>query len=375
MMKKRFLAVCLLPFFSLTGCVEPQILEEIGLITTIGYDVGEKGLIKGTAVELKIEPDAKTDVKIVETQAYSVRGLNTNANKKTSKKLLAGQLRVILLGEELVNQGMLHIAETLTKDPSISDLAYLSIVEGEARDMLNLKDPHIPDISIHLYRLIEQNTKDELMPSATLQEVLHRYYTKGRDPFMPILKKIDNKEVEFSGVGIFKDDRLVGKISTNQSFYLKLINDKYRAGSTDLIFMSESPKLKGKYHSEGKTVISLDTIHSNSDLKLVNKKNLDFEIKIKLNARLIDINSDIDLTKPKNLKLFEKEVSNEMEKRVEKLISYCISKNSDVIGLGEVYRFSVRNSKLTKKKWHEMYPNAKVNVNVDFKMMRSGIND
>jgi spore germination protein len=375
MMKKRMVAVYLLVFFSLTGCAEPKILEEMGLVTTIGYDVGEKGLIKGTAVELKIEPDAKTDIKIVETQAYSVRGLNTTANKKTSKRLLAGQLRVIVLGKELVNEGILHISETLTKDPSISDLTYLSVVEGEARDLLNLKDPHIPDISMHLYRLIEQNTKDEIMPSATLQEVLHRYYTEGRDPFMPILKKIDNKEVEFSGVGIFKDDRLVGEISTNQSFYLKLINDKYKAGSKELIFMSESPKLRGRSQSEGKTVISLDTIQSNSDLKLVNKKKLEFDIKVKLNARLIDINSDIDLTKSNNLRLFEKEVSKEMEKRVEKLISYCQSKNSDVVGLGEVYRVSVRNSKLTKKKWHEMYPDANVNVNVDFNVIRSGIND
>jgi spore germination protein len=375
MMKKRILAVYLFAFFNLIGCAEPQVLEEIGLITTIGYDVGEKGLIKGTAVELKIEPDAKTDIKIVETQAYSVRGLNTSANKKTSKKLLAGQLRVIVLGKELVNQGILHISETLTKDPSISDLSYLSIVEGEARDLLNLKDPHIPDISIHLYRLIEQNTKDELMPSATLQEVLHRYYTEGRDPFIPILKKIDNKEVAFTGVGIFKADRLVGEISTDQSFYLKLINDKYKAGSTDLIFMSESPKLRGRNRSEGKTVISLDTIHSSSDIKLVNKKNLEFDVKVKLNARLIDINSNIDLTKSNNLNLFEKEVSKEMEKRVEELFSYCQSKNSDVIGLGEVYRVSVRNSNLTKKKWHEMYPNTKVNVKVDFNMMRSGVND
>jgi spore germination protein len=375
MMKKRILTVYLFAFFNLTGCAEPQILEEIGLITTIGYDVGEKGLIKGTAVELKIEPDAKTDIKIVETQAYSVRGLNTSANKKTSKKLLAGQLRVIVLGKELVNQGILHISETLTKDPSISDLTYLSIAEGEARDLLNLEDPHIPDISIHLYRLIEKNTKDELMPSSTLQEVLHRFYTEGRDPFMPILKKIDNKEVRFTSVGIFKDDRLVGEISTDQSFYLKLINDKYKAGSTDLIFMSESPKLRGRNRSEGKIVISLDTIHSSSDIKLVNKKNLEFDIKVKLNARLLDINSNIDLTKSNNLNLFEKEVSKEMEKRVEELFSYCQSKNSDVIGLGEVYRVSVRNSKLTKKKWHEMYPNAKVNVKVDFNMMRSGIND
>jgi spore germination protein len=197
----------------------------------------------------------------------------------------------------------------------------------------------------------------------------------GRDPFMPILKKIDNKEVRYSGVGIFKDDRLVGSISTEQSFYLKLINDKYKAGSMDLLFMSESSKLRGISHTEGKTVISLDTIDSRSDIKLVNEKNLEFDIKVKLNARLIDINSDIDLTKSKNLKLFEKEVSQEMKKRVEELISYCQSKNSDVIGLGEVYRTSVRHSNLTKEKWHKMYKNAKVNVDVDFIMMRAGIND
>jgi spore germination protein len=375
MKKKRFLSVYLLSIFVLISCTEPHILEEIGLITTVGYDLGENGLINGTAVELKIEPDAKTDIKIVEAQAYSVRGLNTTANKKTSKRLLAGQLRVILLGEELANQGMIHVTETMTNDPTISDLAYLAIVEGRARDLLNLKDPHIPNIGIHLFRLIEQNTKDELMPSATLQEVLHRYYTEGREPIMPILKKIGNKEVKYTGVGIFKDDRLVGRISTDQSFYLKLINDKYKAGSTDLIFMSESPKLRGISHVEGKTVISLDTIHSSSEIKLVNKANLEFDIKVKLNARLLDINSKIDLTKSNNLKLFEKEVSREMKKRVEELIAYCQSKNSDVIGLGDVYRTSVRHSGLTKEKWYKMYNDAKVNVNVDFIMMRSGIND
>lgn len=373
-MKKRFLAVYLLPFFGLTGCAEPQILEEIGLVTTVGYDVGENGLINGTAVELKIDPDAKSDIKIIESDAYSVRGINTKANKKTSKRLLSGQLRVILLGKELAEQGILHVSETLSRDPSISDLTYLTIAEGEARALLKLKDEHIPDIGMHIYRLIEQNTKGELMPSATLQEVLHWHYTEGRDPFIPILKKID-KEIIFVGVGIFKGDRLVGKISPDESFYLKLINDKYKSGRMELIFKSDSPKLRGRNGADGLTVISLDTINSSSELKLVNKKNLDFDIKIKLNARLIDINNDIDLTKSNNLKLFEKEASKEMEKQVEQLISYCQSKNSDVIGLGEVYRTSVRNSKLTKEKWHTMYKDAKVNVNVDFILMRSGINE
>jgi spore germination protein len=372
---KKWIAAHLFIIISLAGCAEPQILEEIGLITTVGYDLGEKGKLKGTAVELKIEPNAKSDIKIIETQAYSARGLKSAGNKRAAKRLLSGQMRVIVMGEELAEKGMLHIAETLTKDPSISDLTYLCVAEGDARTLLNTKLVTTSDIGMYIYKLIDQNTKGELMPSATLQEVLHSYYTVGRDPYMPILMKQDDTYVVFSGVGIYKDDRLVGRISTDDSFYLKLINDKYKAGSTDLIFKSASPKLRGRSEENSLTVISLDTINSSSDLKLVNKKKLEFDVNIKLQARLLDINSDIDLTKPHNLKLFEKEVSNEMEKHVKKLIFYCQSKNSDVIGLGEVYRASVRNSKLTKDKWHTMYQDAKVNVHVDFSMMRSGINE
>jgi spore germination protein len=375
MLKIRWIAAHLFIFISLAGCAEPQILEEIGLLTTVGYDVGEKGKLKGTAVELKIEPNAKADIKIIETQAYSARGLKAAGNKKAAKRLLSGQMRVIVLGEELAKKGMLHIAETLTKDPSISDLTYLVIAEGDARTLLNTKLITTSDIGMYIFKLIDQNTKGELMPSATMQEVLHSYYTVGRDSFMPILKKQDDTYVVFSGVGIYKDDRLVGSISTDDSFYLKLINDKYKAGSTDLIFKSASPKLRGRGEENNLTVISLDTINSHSDLKLVNKRKLEFDVNIKLKARLLDINSNIDLSKPHNLKLFEKEVSNEMKRHVEKLISYCQSKNSDVIGLGEVYRSSVRNSKLTKDKWHTMYQDAKVNVHVDFSMMRSGINE
>jgi spore germination protein len=369
---KKVALLFLLAFLLLTGCAQPRILEEIGLITAIGYDVGEDGKIEGTAVELKIDPEAKTDIRIVKSTAYSLRGLNTNANRKTSKRLLAGQLRVLVLGNDMVNRGIIHISETLAKDPSISDLTYMVIAEGEARDLLSLKDEAIPDIGIHLFRLIEQNTNDELMPSATLQEVLHRYYTKGRDPFIPILKKGD-KEIIFTGVGIFNEDRLVGRLSPNQSFYLKLINDKYRAGSLELRFKTDSPKLKGHGPPEENTVIALDTINSDSEIKLVSKKNLVFDLKIKLNARLLEINSPIDLAVAKNIKLFEKEVEKQLTKEVEKLIEYCQLKNSDVFGLGEVYRSSVRHSKLTKDKWHSMYPNAKVNVTVDFQMMRSGI--
>jgi spore germination protein len=374
MMKIRWFWCLSLSIFFICGCAEPKILEEMGLITAGGYDYDEKGNIKGTLVELKIDPTTAKDVVIIESQSLSIRGLRTNAIKKTSKELASGQLRVILFGDELLKKGSPGIARTLTRDPSISDITYLAAVEGTAREFLKLKNEHIPDIGIHVYRLIDQNTKSKMMPSATLQEVLHTDFTVGKDAIMPILKKDGNKGVLFSGVAIFRDQKLVGKTSTEQSFYVQLINDKYKSGSKEIEIKNAPSKLKSTSLNK-KTVAALDSIRSSSEIKLTNKENLKFDINIKIRARLIDITSKINLGNPKNIALIEKEISKNMKREIEELLSYFQSKNSDVIGLGETYRSSVRNSQLTTKKWRKMFKEAKVNVNLDFKIVRTGVNN
>ncbi|MEH6995857.1 hypothetical protein V7075_24690, partial [Neobacillus drentensis] len=104
----------------LCGCAEPKVLDRLGMITTVGYDLGKNGTVLGTLVELKIDPNAPKDVVIVESQSLTIRGILTNANKKTSRRLTSGQLRVIIYGEDMLKQGKTKIAQTLTSDPIIS---------------------------------------------------------------------------------------------------------------------------------------------------------------------------------------------------------------------------------------------------------------
>lgn len=79
------------------------------------------------------------------------------------------------------------------------------------------------------------------------------------------------------------------------------------------------------------------------------------------------------MKKPDNVYKLEKEVSSQMKKDIEKLIAYCQSKDADVIGLGEEYRSAVHHSQLTREKWHKMFPHAKVNVKVDFTIVKTGL--
>lgn len=152
MKSKRFLWYCSFPLFLLCGCAEPKVLEKIGLITAVGYDLVEKNSIYGTVAEVKIDPNAPKDIVTLEAQSLTVRGLRANLNKKASKQLESGQLRVVLFGEDLLKHERAGIAEALSSDPSISDMTYITMVEGQARDLINLKSDKIPDIGTHLFR-------------------------------------------------------------------------------------------------------------------------------------------------------------------------------------------------------------------------------
>ncbi|NWQ43812.1 Ger(x)C family spore germination protein [Bacillus sp. EB106-08-02-XG196] len=371
MKKKRWLRNWTFSFLLMCGCAEPRILEEVGLITTYGLDLAKNGTILGTVVGLKIDPSAPNEIVNLETEAFSIRGIRNNTNRKTSKRLASGQLRVIVNGEELLKQGDTGIAEAVANDPSVSDMTYLAMAEGAARDLLNVKAKHIPDIGDHLFRLIDQNTKGKMMPSATLHEVLHSHYTVGKEPIMPILKK-EKEGIGFSGVALFRGSKLVGKISTDQSFFLNMIIDQYKSGIKDVVI--KSSKLKPRNRRLNKTVASIDSLDSSNNIKLINKEKVEFDLDIKLTARLLEITSQIDLGKPENIKLIEKEISKSMKEEIEKLIAYCQTKESDVFGLGEIYRSSIRHSKLTDEKWYKMFKEAKVNVNLDFTVKRTGLN-
>ncbi|MBS8265807.1 Ger(x)C family spore germination protein [Mesobacillus boroniphilus] len=355
-----------------TGCAEPKTLERMGLITTIGYDVAEDGKVLTTMVLLQIDPEAPQNFVILTTKADTSKGARIKADMKSPKKLQSGQLRVALFSEEVVRKGLVNLADTLARDPSISDLTYLAVVEGSVNDLLNLENRKFSDISQLIYKELDQNIKGENIPSATLQEVMHDYYSDGIDPSMPILKA-SNGEIEIAGMALIKSDKMVGKINIKDSFYLKLINDRYTAGSIEMSLSNEGLQYLQEPEGSEAVVVVLDTIRSNSEITLTNKEKLEFELKIKLNTRLLEINQAVDLKNPANLKQIDKKLSEKIEKDLGDFITKAKELGSDPFGLGEIYRKSVRGSNLTTEKWHEMYPDSKVNVKVDLEIVRTGV--
>ncbi|MGE7978300.1 Ger(x)C family spore germination protein [Psychrobacillus sp. NPDC093200] len=373
MKKLSFYLITLFLCIILVGCAETNILDRIGLTTLVGYDIGsEEENIKTTAVIREVSPEFQSNVEVVTAEEATSKGARVKTNRKLSKKIMVGQMRVILFSEEIAKDDIHYFIDAHLENASVSNGVYMAVVEGPMSSLLEYKYENIEDIGQHIYRLLEQNIESEYMISSTLHVVARDYYSAGRNIVMPIIKR-EEEFVEISGIALFKDGNMSGRLSAEDSFFVKIIRDNYKHGNFQTKLKEEdiSPSLMKNPFDE--IPLAFDTVKTDRKLKLVNSTTPEFDLNITIKGRLLELRSDIDVGNPKIVDELEKGISNNLKREISRVISIGQKYESDVFGFGESYRSSVRNSKLTNEKWHELFKTMKVNVKVDFELVRNGV--
>ncbi|WML60052.1 Ger(x)C family spore germination protein [Neobacillus sp. PS2-9] len=364
----------------MTGCVEQKPLEKLGLITTAGYDLIGKEQIKGIVVVQKFDPMAKSATKVISAISKTSKGLRQAENLKSNQKLVSGQLRSVVYSRELAEKGIIQLVDTLNRDAAIGNMVYLTIADQTAEEIMKI-DYSKTNINLgtYIYNLIKQNVEGEQIISPTLQEFNHNYYDIGKDPVLPILK-MQGGDVVISGVGLFREDRLVDELKQSQLFFLKILVDKYKAGTLELGFKKEELQdimLKGLVQTPlyNNIYLTIDNIRSKSKIKLIDKQNLKFKVEIKLDSRLLEMTEPLDLSKPATVKLLEKKMNKAMEKQVEDLLYHLRELDIDPIGFGNEYEVHYRGQQISKEKWRELYKKAEFDVQVKNRIEKTGVID
>lgn len=372
MRKFSFYFILLLLFGILTGCVETNILDRVGLATLVGYDVGSEEKMSTTAVIREVNPEFQNNVEVITTESETSKGNLMKTNRKLAKKIMVGQMRVILFGEELAKDDLQYYIHSHLENSRISNSLYMAVVEGKTTPLLEFQYKNIDDIGQHIYRLIEQNIQQEYIVSPTLHEIARDYYSVGKDLAMPVLKR-DEELIEISGIALFKEGKMVGTLPAKDSFYIKVIRDSFKAGEFELVLKEEDIPSNITKNTPDQIPLAFDAFHSKRELKLVDSTKPEFELNLELKVRLTEITPDINVGDAKTVAKLEKAISKKLSKEISRVITHCQNVDSDIFGFGEKYRSSVRNSNLTKDKWHEKYKEMKVNVNVEFIIVRDGI--
>ena len=185
--------------------------------------------------------------------------------------------------------------------------------------------------------------------------------------------KKDNELIEVSGVAIFNKDKMVGSISADDAFFIRLSRNSFKDGTFEAVIKESDVSAPLKEHLTGETAVVLDSIKSERTYKLINASTPEFDMNISIEARITEIDANIDVDNPTNVKEIEKAINKSLSEDLSRVFAYSQEVNSDAFGLGEQYRSSVRQSKLTHDKWHEMYKKVKLNVHIDTTVLRSGV--
>ncbi|MDZ5473119.1 Ger(x)C family spore germination protein [Bacillus sp. 31A1R] len=361
-----------------TGCVEKNQLEQLGLITAVGFDYSDKkDVIKGTAVLQTFDPQMKNISNIISDEGKTSKGIRENENLKSNNKLVSGQLRVVVFGEEVAKDGTGRLVDTLNRDATIGNMLYISVAKGTAEDLLKKnKIEASQNLGTYLYQLIKQNVEEELVISPTLYEYNHSFYDEGKDPVIPILK-LDAGDIVISGAGLFKDDQYIEELKLNKLFFLKVLIDQYKAGALELELPIDELKkfIKDDVSDKEKLILTVDNINSNRKIKLLDKEKPKFSVEVNLETRVLEISENVDLGNPEVVKILKKITEKEIKKEMSNLIAHFQNLGIDPVGFGNFYNSRVRGKNFKQEEWREMLKTAEFDIRINNKIVRTGVID
>ncbi|MDN4073033.1 Ger(x)C family spore germination protein [Fictibacillus terranigra] len=356
--KKAFVII----FLSiLNGCsIQPRILEDIQLVTSFGYDYAGKDKIKAT-INMPITPvveNAPPGNQVLTAIGHTSKNIRQILQSRSPKPLYIGRTTVVLYSKTLAEHGILSLINTLQRDPELGRDLTLAVVDGKVEPLLSFHYPWAEVTTKYMEQLLEQNELQNI-PKTNIHDFLFRYYGKGADPFMPLLKKKGN-EIKIKGMALFKGDRYVGYIPYRKSFIMKLLFENFKSGIYEF-------KLKKENH------VAIENLASKVDYDVQYRGNQPhITINVNLQGKISEFQST-ELIGNQLIKSVEKQADRTITREAKNLVHTFQDLNVDPLGLG--HKVNNVTPHFNFSRWNKAYADVPIDINVKIKVVQSGITE
>ncbi|EIT86348.1 spore germination protein [Fictibacillus macauensis ZFHKF-1] len=344
----------------LTACTpQKQVLEDIELVGTVGYDYASKDLVEASAacpIVTGGSQQATLENVVFSAKAHTSKSIRQELQAQSPRPFGSGRIGVILFEDKLAQKGITKIIDSLQRDPSVGRNIFLAVTEGKTKDMLTKKYVVNDIVPVYLKKLIEQNI-NLTIPRTNFHHFNYSYYGNGSDPFMPLLA-VSGKYIKITGLALFDHSKYVDHISFDDSIIFKFMYQDFRQGSHEF-------KMKNNRY------LTLENL--NSKVKYEYKDILGsprLTMHIKITGKVNDA-AGLSLYKPQDITKIEKTIKKELDQDAERLVKQFQEKQIDPLGIGDRARSKVRN--FTFKEWDQKYPTMPVTVSSEINITQSGI--
>ncbi|KAB2333430.1 Ger(x)C family spore germination protein [Bacillus mesophilum] len=356
---KRVLTFIIVPIAAfLSGCmdIDTQILDEIQLSSATGYELAGENQFEVTVVYPVYESGGIVKNKTLTTTGDLSKEVRDKLNLKSEKPMVSGKIEVALYSNELAEEGISSILDTLTRDPSVGSNVMIGVVDGSPKAILEQQYGET-DNGIFLSDLIEQNTEAGIIPKTNLHLFMYGHYAEGKDPIAPIIG-LSEGELTLKQIGLFDSYRLVGRVGEKDFSLLRVLMEHKSKKDSFSLDLNEHEK------------VSISVIGSTLTYSIPNPMEMkDIHLHLKMDAFIREyIDGGLKEIKIKEIqKAFEKDIND----RGEALVKYFQELGIDPLGVGEEVR--TRTRKWDVKKWNDIYSAITIQLETEINIVETGV--
>lgn len=361
-MPKKILCCLLLMLLPFTGCWDATDVKDMVIPLIAGFDYSQGKYIM--LLNYPVLGEAKEQSDVLRTEGRSFGESRIDRGNKTSRIVASGDLKGVIIGEELAKRGTEGLFDYLFRFTTLSQTVRLIVADGSAEDIFQVEPKQYRSVGENVLDLMRNSGQNNFIPDENLHRFKINVYTAGFNPVLPVIKIHQKDRIEVTGAALFKKYRMVAKVNENDMRALTWLRGEKKRGDIYL-------ELK-----DGNGEAQQVTFHGGNNrkvkAKLVNGQPF-FEVEIKLQGMVLEnINGFPFAGEVSNVDLIERALEKQVQQQCEQFVQDLQQKyRVDAILLGKYARVYWPDL-LKEEDWDEVFCNSEIKVKVEVIIQGTG---
>lgn len=363
---------------SLSGCWDSVEVKDLALVLASGIDRDEHGDLHGT-LQIAVPSggggggvtggsqtngagNVGRNFVLVTEDGTDIKSMIQRLQVKVPRKLYFAHRVVVIIGEDQAKAGIRHILDYYARDPTNRLRSLIVISKGATAE----KILEIPTVLEKIPgQEIKQIEEQEMGVVMTMQDFLMTTSTEGIAPIAPAISIVTNssqQNLAMAGTAVFKDFKLVGYLSADETRGLLWLTGKLRRA------------LITTYIPQDHGTIAMTLISANCEIKpTVRGHQAVFNVKLDGKGEIDENNTNLNLGDVQNFKRAKKVLDRTIQNNVQMSFDKAKEYDADIFGFGqEIARTNPRTWAKIQNNWEEIFKTAQLNLKVDIQPTRSG---
>jgi spore germination protein KC len=364
--------LCVLLVISLlSGCWNYREVEDMVIVSGVAVDKEkEQLLVTFEVVEIKTGNEGNIQTQLISSEGTTMLEAVRKAIKTVGKKLYFSHAKILVVSQEIAKDVIIPIIDWINRDAETRFTTnFLISREKTAREVF---EQEVVTRNILAYELNDMLTSQRdfayayEMPEYRFLQELAVPGISATLPTISVRRENGQSFAEISGSAVFKQDRLVGFLTGEETRTLLFIKDRIEGGV-----------LVNTMHSgDGATNISLEILDNKTKLKpYYDGENIIIQIRTKTDVTLVEIGGQGDYIEKDALAALKAAFEAQFVEHINTLVAKAQREfGSDIFGFGRSVRMNLPEVwRQIESRWQEMYQNVGVSVECEINIKNSSI--